>query len=63
MMTTLSNPSPAPVDGDGAPPGKIRDILKKGEASAFERYRALTFPTGSVLTFWLFELASILLLP
>jgi acetyltransferase-like isoleucine patch superfamily enzyme len=62
-MTPLSDPTPAAADRDGAHPGKIREILKSGEASAFERYRALTFPAGSVLKFWLFELATMLLLP
>jgi acetyltransferase-like isoleucine patch superfamily enzyme len=56
------NSAPAP-SADPSSPGKIREILKKGEASAFERYRALTFPAGSVLKFWLFELATMLLLP
>jgi acetyltransferase-like isoleucine patch superfamily enzyme len=54
---------PAPESADSASPGKIREILKTGEASAFARYRALTFPSGSVLKFWLFELATMLLLP
>lgn len=44
-------------------PDKVRAILKSGEASAFARYRALTFPSGSILRFWLFELATMVLLP
>ena len=44
-------------------PGKVREILESGEASAFARYRALTFPAGSALKFWLFELATMFLLP
>lgn len=45
----------------GHPP-KIRELLK-ADSSAFARYRQLTFPTGSVLKFWLFELATMFLLP
>ena len=44
-------------------PGKVREILESGEASAFARYRALTYPAGSTLKFWLFELATMFLLP
>ena len=60
-MTANSNSSTVLPKGDA--PGKIREILKTGEASAFARYRALTFPSGSILKFWLFELATMLLLP
>jgi acetyltransferase-like isoleucine patch superfamily enzyme len=58
-----SNRPPAPTLSESGSPGKVREILKKGDASAFARYRALTFPAGSVLKFWLFELATMLLLP
>lgn len=52
------NPSPS---RSGQPP-KIRNLLTADE-SAFSRYRRLTYPTGSLLRFWLFELATMLLLP
>lgn len=60
-MTPISTPGPGLTDQ--GPPGKIREILKTGEASAFARYRALTFPAGSIWHFWLFELATMFLLP
>jgi acetyltransferase-like isoleucine patch superfamily enzyme len=45
----------------GHPP-KIRELLTSDE-STFARYRRLTYPSGSLLRFWLFELATMLLLP
>lgn len=61
MNATIS-PRPSVPRGSGGPV-KIREILKGGEASAFARYRALTYPSGSILRFWLYELATMFLLP
>lgn len=58
-----STPQPQALAKVSEPAGKIREILKTGETSAFARYRALTHPGGSVLKFWLYELATMLLLP
>jgi acetyltransferase-like isoleucine patch superfamily enzyme len=44
-------------------PVKIREVLTSQGSSAFARYRALTYPTGSSLQFWLWELATMVLLP
>lgn len=59
----MSAPSSSTQTTGSSPPGKVREILKSGEGSPLARYRALTFPTGSSLQFWLFELATMLLLP
>jgi acetyltransferase-like isoleucine patch superfamily enzyme len=53
----------APDGPQNASPVKIRAVLKSGEGSAFARYRTLTLPSGSLLKFWLYELATMLLLP
>lgn len=45
------------------PPPKIRELLTRDQTSAFARYRQLTYPGSSLLRFWLFELATMLLLP
>ncbi len=66
LSETLSKPvnsNPTPPPALSGSPGKIREILKTGELSAFARYRALTYPSGSLLKFWLFELATMVLLP
>lgn len=50
---------------EAAPPShppKIRELLASAEGSAFTRYRRLTYP-GSLVRFWLYELATMLLLP
>lgn len=46
-----------------ARPPKIRQLLGQGQGSEFARYRQLTYPTRSFMRFWLFELATMLLLP
>jgi acetyltransferase-like isoleucine patch superfamily enzyme len=45
------------------PPPRVRELLADDHGSALARYRRLVHPTGSMLRFWLFELATMLLLP
>src|SRR5688572_22235744 len=46
-----------------AHPPRIRELLAEEHGSALARYRRLVHPTGSALRFYLFELATMLLLP
>jgi acetyltransferase-like isoleucine patch superfamily enzyme len=50
-----------PIEPD--PPPRIRELLAEGHGSALARYRRLVHPTGSALRFFLFELATMILLP
>lgn len=42
---------------------RMRELLGRRTESELARYRRLTHPNGSLLKFWLFELATMLLLP
>jgi acetyltransferase-like isoleucine patch superfamily enzyme len=61
-MSSHSRSALRPADTPGishAP--NVRDVLK--QASELDSYRQLTYPTGSLLKFFLFELATMILLP
>ncbi len=60
------SPDHAVGSGDSAlarRPAKIRELLRADQGSDLARYRYLTYPTRSLVKFWLFELATMLLLP
>lgn len=51
------------LPGASAHPPRIRELLSEQHGSALARYRRLVHPTGSALRFFLYEIATMLLLP
>jgi acetyltransferase-like isoleucine patch superfamily enzyme len=63
MSAGTDHVMPARDAGSSPRPAKVRELLAHDGGSALARYRRLTYPDVSASRFWLFELATMLLLP